>query len=91
MCQQPLMFFLFFSFSLVFLFCISFSIPRYRVKFPASVLPLINGSYKIIFIIYLYNSFICQSSSLLPCHYFSAPEVAKSGKYDNVDLKITNN
>ena len=60
-------------------------------KFPASVLPLINGSYKIIFIIYLYHSFICQSSSLLPCHYFSAPEVAKSGKYDNVGLEITNN
>lgn len=73
------------------LFCISFSIPRYRVKFPASVLPLINGSYKIIFIIYLYHSFICQSSSLFPCHYFSAPEVAKSGKYDNVGLKIINN
>lgn len=64
---------------------------RYRVKFPASVLPLINGSYKIIFIIYLYHSFMCQSSSLLPCHYFSAPEVAKSGKYDNVGLEITNN
>ena len=75
----------------MFLFSISFSIPRYRVKFPASVLHLINGSYKIIFIIYLYHSFICQSSSLLPCHYFSAPEVAKSGKYDNVGLKIINN
>lgn len=81
----------FFFFPCVFFFCISFSIPRYRVKFPASVLPLINGSYKIIFIIYLYHSFMCQSSSLLPCDYFSAPEVAKSGKYDNVGLEITNN
>ena len=80
----------FFFFPCVFVLY-SFSIPRYRVKFPASVLPLINGSYKITFLIYLYHSFIFQSSSLLPCHYFSAAEVAKSGKYDNVGLEITNN